>query len=244
MGTSLRTLISIFLSSVMVICVRPDTVVVVGQKPFVGGGGGPAAFSDDFNRANSTSLGSNWSEIEGDAEISGNELQMVTGSFGAIWVPFTGTSCTTASQYVRITNTDIVGADYLRVMFRYTNPSSEFYAVQLECSSGNLEWQHFANDTASETVIATGSFGVWAEGNTLAITIIGTGTSTVVRIWRNPTGNTPDSGGTTWGGAAPGVSFTTDPADPADSGLIVGLGAVQAGASNINVENFFGGDVP
>jgi len=52
----------------------PTTPATPTPTPTPSGGGG---FTDDFNRANSTSLGSNWAERAGDLEIHSNALKNV-----------------------------------------------------------------------------------------------------------------------------------------------------------------------
>jgi hypothetical protein len=47
------------------------------------GEGGVTSFTDDFNRGDSASLGSDWTEVDGDWEIASNKLQANTGSSDA-----------------------------------------------------------------------------------------------------------------------------------------------------------------
>jgi len=47
--------------------------------------GGPTTlFSDDFNRSNSTNLGTNWTEVEDNSSISSNQLLLGVGGFSSV----------------------------------------------------------------------------------------------------------------------------------------------------------------
>jgi hypothetical protein len=76
------------------------------------------------------------------------------------------------------------------------------------------------------------------------VTCIGTGNSTVIRVWTSPTANAPDAGGTTWDSAGPANTLSDDPASPVDSGSYVGFGGIGSGGNPLAYDNFFGGDVP
>jgi hypothetical protein len=240
MGTSLRTLISIFLSSVMVICVRPDTVVVVGQKPFVGGGGGPAAFSDNFDRADGASLGANWSEEAGDASIFSNTYRLVTGSFGVV-TSVHNTSTGSTTQYIKISLSGI-DVQYPWVVFRYLNSSSGYYTLQMDGNTGTVDWYYFsdATDASGDAIGSGGTFGSDLVGDTIAFTITGTGTSTVVRGWLNPTG-LPSAADNWNGDTTPEFTLTDDPATAANTGQLVGIGGQTGTANTVRINDFFGG---
>lgn len=202
-----------------------------------GGGGGGAAFSDDFNRTDSASLGANWTEAAGDASISGNAYLLVTSGFGVI-TSVHNTSTGTTSQYVKAT---LSGADvvYPWFVFRYVDSSSGYYAVQFG-STGSIEWYYFANaaDTTGD-LIGSGTIGSDLTGQTVGMTITGTGASTVLRVWLNPT-NLPNPADNWDGDTTPNVTLTDDPATPCDTGTKVGLGGQQNG-NTVKFDNFFGG---
>lgn len=221
-------------------------VVIPGaiMRTIATSGGGGVSFSDDFNRADSTNLGANWSEVAGDAGINSNQLRFSTGSFTDIWVIWVGQDCSTITQYGKITMTTQPGASWFRFVFRYVNSVSEFYVVELNTSNGDLSWQHWTAVGGVSTELETGTIGSVAVNDTFAVTVTGTGNGTVIRCWKNPTGNAPDAGGTTWGSAAPTDSMSNDPADPVDSGLKIGVGNTQSGADSQSMDAFFAGDVP
>lgn len=201
--------------------------------------GGPAAFSDDFDRSDSDSLGANWTEAAGDADIAGNLYRLSTGSFGVI-TSVHNTSTGSITQYVKAT----LGTDpfYPWFVFRYTNSGSAYYVVQFDDATGTFDWQKFdnASDTSGDS-IGTGSITAGLmSSQTFGITIEGTGTSTVVRIWRNPT-NLPTTASNWDGDTTPDATISNDPASPVDSGNFVGLGGQQSSADTKTVNNFFGG---
>jgi hypothetical protein len=217
----------------MVICVRPDTVVVVGQKPFVGGGGGPAAFSDDFSGTLAA-----WTEAINDSEINGGTYRIVTGSFNVVACVH-NTSTGTTTQYVKVTLG--VNGQYPWVMFRYTDASSGYYAVQIDGNNGAVDWYYFSNDAdTSGDLIQSGTFGSTVNSSTVGFTIDGTGTSTRVRGWKSPT-NLPTTSSNWDGDTTPEVDLTNDPATPLNTGTKVGIGGQQGTASLVTLDNFFGG---
>ena len=223
---------------------RAASPLVVG----FGSGGGPtlSAFSDDFNRTSSASLGANWTEAAGDGSIVSNTLlQVNTGSYAENVYAYTGTACATVNQYVKVTFQFLTGADYPAIILRYTDASSPMYAIFFFNSEDRVIWTRKANaaDGSFTTIQTVDPFTV-ASGDVYGVTIDGTGTSTVVRIWRTPPSNTPTSS-SNWGGdTTPDATFTTDPASPVDTGNYVGLGGETGSAGNVVFDNFFGGDCP
>jgi hypothetical protein len=206
-------------------------------------GGGPAAFSDDFNRADSDSLGANWTEAAGDADIFSNSYRISTGSFGVVTSVY-NTSTGSLTQYVLITMVT-AGTQYPWIVFRYTDASSPYYAFQLDGNNGNVSWYHYANAAASsgtqigaDVTLAGGAF----SGQTLAMTITGTGAGTDIRLWKGVTG-LPSAADTWNGDNTPDASWlATDPAGNAvDSGMLVGIGGQQGSADANRMDNFFGG---
>jgi hypothetical protein len=84
---------------------------------------------------------------------------------------------------------------------------------------------------------------VLADGDTLSATITGTGTGTIIRLWKNTTNNAPaavdgwDSAGDT---ADKTISASGGWTHYADAGRYVGLGC-QTG-TNV-YDNFYAGDI-
>jgi hypothetical protein len=200
------------------------------------------AVSDDFNRADSDSLGSNWTEANGDCDIVSNMLVPITGSFTNNLAVYTGQALN-ADQYVKIQFGN-AQTQYPIVIFRYTDASSPFYVLFIDGSNGTWDWYRFANATDSGTSIQSGvTIGTLLSGSDNAsFTIEGTGTSTVIRAWKNTTADAPGSA-SLWDGSGPAGSATNDPASPVNSGSYVGCGAQQGTASWNAINNFWAGDI-
>jgi len=210
------------------------------------GGGGGQAFSDDFNRANASSLGANWTANAGEIDIASNEAVPQTGSYGKDTCIYTNTACDTVNQYVRVTFATLAATSYAEIVFRFTDDSTHYYAIQLNDNDDTMWWQYLSNmaDTSGTTIQSVTSVTI-ATGDIWGFTITGTGASTVIRAWRNPTATTPvsasewDSGDTT-----PEVTFSNDPGGNAvDSGNYVGIECFQNTGASTHYDNFYGGDL-
>jgi len=202
-------------------------------------GGGLAAFSDTFSGTAGDSLGANWTEADGDADIFSGTMRLSEGSFGENFAIYSATACTTTSQYVLFTITTATG--YPQIPLRYTNSSSPFYYI--EFSGSSVDWWHTTGIGGTDTQInaSTGSVSV-TDGVTIGITITGTGTSTEVKVWIGPDPGYDPTLPATWGAAD--VTFTDNPASAVNSGPYVGLGGVQGSADSLRYDNFYGGDIP
>lgn len=202
-------------------------------------GGGPNAFSDDF--AGTGALSASWTVAAGSADRSADKYRVRTGSFGNQISVYTGTLAGSLTQYARITFG--ITINYPWLLFRYTDASSPFYAIQFEGTTGSVFWYHFANAAASGTQIgATIDIGGDMTGVVTGVTITGTGANTDIRVWRGITGL--PSAADNWNGdtTPDGDWLTTDPAGNAvDSGQIIGIGAQTSVADTVLLEDFFGG---
>lgn len=198
-------------------------------------------FSDDFNRANGDSLGSNWTEARGDTDISSNTMALQSHSVN----PYTGAATLGLNQYIKATISEGAGDNYPTYFFRYTNAASRFYGIQfsLAPSATPVGWRVWTdvNNEAASIQEAALSF---SSGDTIGVTLAGTGNDTTVRFWLNPTGDRPDSS-TSWGGdTSPDLSLTNNPgANAVDTGNYVGLGGYTSGAGTTIFDNFFGGSM-
>lgn len=199
--------------------------------------------TDNFDRADSASLGGDWTEANGDAEIFSNTLRIVTGGFTNVIIAH-NTALAGVEQFCKVQ----LGADvqYPIVAFRYTDASSPFYVLFIDGNAGTVEWARLATASASSTTIeAGGSLGgnVAGGADTCSFTITGTGTSTVVRGWRNTTANAP-SDAATWDGVGPAFTMSADPASPVNTGNKVAIGGTQGGAGSVlRINNFWAGDI-
>lgn len=212
-----------------------------------GGGGGGGGFSDNFNRANSDTLGAGtWTEIAGDIDILSNEASSpATFDFSEKAAIYSATACTTVNQFVKM-DLPASNANGCRpgAIFRYTDSSSPFYEVRVQLSgpASAIWWVRLATPGGTETAVGThGSFNL-TPGTTVGITCSGTGNSTVINFFLSPSGNAPTTA-SLWGGAGPDLSMTDDPASPVDTGAYVGIGGIGA-AGLMTWDNFIGGDIP
>lgn len=215
-------------------------IIIIMKKP--SGGGAPAAFSDNFDRADSADLGANWTQSAGAMAIFSNGLRQSTASYGRIFTIY-NTPTTTVQQYIKVQFVND-GGEYPGIVLRYQDGSSGFYALYHD-PSAVWEWSHYAGVGGSSTLIGTVDTGTFTDGDTYGITIAGVGASTVIRIWKNPTANTPVSA-TEWdsGDTTPEGTLADDPSSAADVGTLVGLTAAAGSANAVRLDSFFGGDAP
>lgn len=198
-----------------------------------------AAFSDNFNRSNADSLGGNWSEVVGDIDIVSNAAvpQTASGTDMAIWTA----NALAANQYAAILETDGAGGTAAHIILRYTDSSSVFYVVALDNSTGNLTWSYKEGTGDSLHSIESASLADWTDFNQLiGITIESTGNSTILRAWGNCSG-LPSAVDNWNGDTSPSLTFTNNPGVAADTGTLVGIGAVNSNAT-VLLTDFYGGD--
>lgn len=213
------------------------TVVIHGPvyHPAAGGGGPP--ISDDFNRSDSDSLGSNWTEIQQDADIVSNKLQF-TATFTADMkeAVFTGTGTSTVNQVAVATfNQDTDAA--AGFIFRYTNDATERYWLRFDVGNDKLQWYHLAGDE-SATFIAQSATYTMSFPITIGIAVNGTGNSTEIYFWDSPSGDASNSG--SWG--TPDITMTDNPnTNAVDTGTYTGV-AGWANAATFTVDDFSADD--
>jgi len=212
----------------------------VGLVLLMASPGFPTDVSDDFNRADSDSMGSDWSEDNGDTDISSNQAIATTGSWARVAIIWTADTIDD-DQYVKATLTRMDGSDYPFIILRYTDSSSEMYRLQV--SGANTYWSRCATLTGScGSDIETSTAVTWSATDEVAVTIEGTGDDTVIRVWENPTNDTPAQvDGWDNGSDTADITFTTNPSDPVDTGSYVGLARNDGDASG-GWDDFFAGD--
>lgn len=209
--------------------------IVIRGPVVASAGGGLAAFSDDFNRADGTSIGADYTELVGTAwAIYSNHLESQAGGFTWTGIVNSGNPVNTVNQYGKVSVADPSGIAWMSFIFRYTNSSSAFYEVVFDTNLAEIRWRHWTAVGGTATTIATTAHTV-SYPETFGVTVTGTGTGTVVKVWIDPTGL--PSG---WGAAT--YTFTDDPASAVDTGLICGLGA--ASSTNPIFDDWYWGDAP
>lgn len=199
--------------------------------------------SDSFDRTASTSLGVNWTEQSGDAEISSSKLRFVTGSNTDITVTYAA-SLGSVNQAVRATMNSF-GSDYPYFILRYTAPGSPYYLVY-RAPNNNWIWQYKDGVGGSSDIqTLTGGPG-YTDGDTWGVTITGTSGSTTVRIWHNPTANANAIvSASEWDASSSATLTTTNaPGTPVNTGNYAGVGASQSAANTISMDNFQAAAIP
>lgn len=195
------------------------------------GGGGGANFSDNFSGTLS-----NWTQEAGTWDINTGQLRLTDGSFANGAIIFTADTCDTTQGYMRATRGD--DGSFPRFIFRYSNDGGAHYAIEI--ANAECGWYYYPTVGGSPTQIGTDFSTTTGIGTVVAITWTGTGTGTIIRVWIDPTSNTPTSV-SDWDGAAD-HTWTDDPGAPVNSGLYVGIGGSQGTANTLRWDNFFGGD--
>lgn len=206
---------------------------------------GGSSFSDAFTRADSASLGANWTEGAGDASIASNTLSLQGEGYVENSMFYSGTACTTVNQYVKVTLTTLTPDAYPEVLFRVTAAGSPCYSVFLWATEDQITFvrKPTLGDNVYTTIQTVTSISISA-GQAWGLTITGTGTAVVLRGWANPTGAAPTSA-SNWGGdTTPEFTCTDDPGTPVDTGSYVGIGGEQNLAGYIVLDDFSGGDIP
>lgn len=201
--------------------------------------GGGQSFSDTFTGTNGDPLSSDWTTLVGTWEIQSNQAAFTTGPWSSSEAYYDTTQTDGVDQYAKITLNEFNSSAWGGGVILRCNGTTYYY-VAFYASSDSVYWS-IGDDTNIQNSSTTVS-----DGDTWGVTIIGTGDDTVVRCWLNPTGDAPDSGGTTWGSASPTVSLTNNPgANARDAGKYVGIyGEGSSSNRAVDLDDFFGGDVP
>lgn len=180
-----------------------------------GGGGGGTDLHDDF----ATNPSTRWTVAWGNLNYFGDEIQ--GNPSGLYFVNNTVTSGVT--QYAKFVTSS--SSTQGGVLFRVTETAgtSGFYNALI---FGNHMYVTRGNNTGYLADCGDGgAVGTVTTGAALAFTISGTGASTVVRYWYNPTNNIPVDAAN-WDSASdpPDASCTLTGGTYYDSGLYVGWG--------------------
>jgi hypothetical protein len=178
---------------------------------------------DDFNRANASNLGANWSPSSGTQAIRVNNNQAWANSAGqAIWnVPSTGfganqgaaftfanTTVNNAALFLKATGgTATAPASYIRVQYQTTNGGQVVVATTVDSGAtyiqrGTIAATFGVGDTLAALAYADGSVNVFRNGKFIGrvtgTTFTGTGRIGIQLLTSGTTGTRVDnfSGGT------------------------------------------------
>jgi hypothetical protein len=151
-------------ASILVLSGSPPTTTPAGNE----------AFSDDFVRGNSATLGANWTVATGTMGIDSNRAEVTTLAFAENVVVYVSPT-DTADQYAKFTLATVSDTNgYPGVIFRYTNSSSPMYEIFFWGPENKITWTRKANasDGAYVTVDQTGGSGTAgvATGDIFGIT--------------------------------------------------------------------------
>ena len=233
----MKRLIPLFVLAFVLPALFAATVITVrGPVGTPSGGGGASPATDDFNRG---SLGANWTVADGGAIIAGStELNFTEGSFGENIIFYSAGVTSDGAGYVTFTRRD--GATYPMAIFRYTNSTSPFYA--LEFSNSDVTWVRRSQIGGTNATVGSTTSAVLGDNVRIGITYTGTGTSTEIRVWNlGSLASTPTTASNWDGDTTPDVSWTDNPASPVDTGGYVGLGCYQGSANAGFMDDFFAG---
>lgn len=134
-----------------------------------GGGGGPVStlFSDDFNRADSTTLGNNWVEVTADWAIVSNTLRVSSTAFGDYVI--NTTSLGTADYEVQAVLITVGTVPVIRVIGRYVD-TNNYYAVRWADTNSGL----FKRVGGVETDLGAWPADSITSGDTVKLSMQGT----------------------------------------------------------------------
>lgn len=155
--------------------------------------GGPTTVSDDFDRADNDSLGSNWAETIGDMDILSTNIRAnLAGE--ALW----SADVASARQSATVQRGGYTTNDFCGLKMRAPNLSG----------TGNsyvIRWQNKNVETAIRECVGTSCSDIylWAHrvdlSDYISMEVIGTGSSTEFMVWDHGTSN--PGARSTWGDA-------------------------------------------
>jgi hypothetical protein len=129
-------------------------------------------FSDDFNRANSSNLGSDWTENVGDAAITSNKLTITTAAANLTY----NTNPTTKDQYAKIT----LSTEDNNNQIRLRNDATETTHYRYNFRGNNSDTVMLRVLSGSGTLVSSQGGHTYANGDTISAEVETTDASTVV----------------------------------------------------------------
>jgi hypothetical protein len=198
--------------------------------------------TDDFDRADSATLGANWTISVGSIGITNNQAIQITEGYGQILAKC-ATETSSVTQYGKVTldGSQALGSGiYPQILLR-VNGTAECYAVEARPNEDQIVWLVYTNTTGGNATTIASAAATVATNSTWGATISGTGTSTTIRVWIDPT-NTPATADSWDGDATPTVTFTDNPANEANTGKGVGVAVYASNLGYVRLNNFTAGD--
>lgn len=146
-------------------------------------GGYIAELSDDFNRANSATLGGGWEASDGNWTITSNVAEQTTGATDV--VRYSSTALSTTDMWVRATRLAATSGA-VTVCLRMNSTKTEFYMAGYNTASG--QWLMWRFNGGTFTTI--GSHTETLSGSNLYFRLEAQGSD--LRLYRaDPVGSTP-----------------------------------------------------
>ena len=203
-------------------------IQAITSSQTAGGGGTATNYSDNFN---TDPLASRWSNLWGTSIWSGSTLFGATspGSYAKY-----NTATGGVDQYCKFTIT--TGSSGGGCIFRSTGTASNGFYVGVVLGGGTV-WFSRGNNTGWVADMTSISLA-YAIGDTIAMTITGTGTGTTLRVWKNTTANIPDSV-SSWDSSAAAVSRVASGGTYYDTGNYIGTGV----DTTYYIDNWYGGSL-
>lgn len=141
-------------------------------------------FSDNFNRADSTSLGTSWSELAGDWQVQTNQLLISSGA--GFRVCATTTTAHAAVANCKVTATRAAGASWDAgpcVRLSGTSGSETCYYLDVSGTQDLVVYRRIAGtDTSVGALVQAHS-----NGDIYALQVSGTGATVTLKVFRNGT---------------------------------------------------------
>ena len=261
-GVFICLLLFTFISSARIIEVADAGITdklkaVIAAKNVAAPGGPSADFSDDFNRTNAAALGANWDEDPDLLEITSNQVAHEGGAGDAI-AKYNATATSSSTQYVKakIVSLSDDAQTAVGVMLRSEASANCRYFVGVQQDTGGIDVHWYSWNTWGGLIDAD-SATTWSAGDTLAVIVEGTGTSTRFYCWKNPTNEEPldegsactDTGQPCWdsaGDAADMILNNEAENHNCNGGTYVGVQMYSDGGQLTQgaVDDFMGGTVP
>lgn len=154
------------------------------EQPVVSGG---MISTDNFNRANSSTLGSPWLEDTGDLQIVSNQLQIVAGNEGIENTALYDTACGSGDMYTQVLATFVSNYGNVGVIIRSNGSGAgndsrfELRVNQLDLHTEIIKYVTGVFSTVHTG--STGEFGTWNAGT--SVTLKGTGSGSTLNIYNN-----------------------------------------------------------
>jgi len=203
----------------------PQTVVTVMRSTGTAGVTCSSAGSDTFSSDPLTS--GDWNvDLNEDAtgfvyDGTNQEITCTTGGSGDYnSMTYTKTAASSSDMWAKVEYSTFTSNNALMgLVIRRSTSGGARYAFMFTGSGGEFAWYYWdgVGTNAPQQIAQVLDCNDWAAGDTVGVSVTGTGDNTEVKIWRNPSGDDPDDWGT------PCDSDSTNTVYNVDSGTYGGL---------------------